>query len=148
LPVFESLLPAGHDQTVLDLLFILAKWHALAKLRLHTETTLKLLRDATVELGDQLRKFRDTTCSHFYTEELPLQEAAQGRQKAKLVAPGSHPGRTFRTFNLLTYKLHSLGDYTTNILLFGTSDGYSTQIVSQRMIVKSVDTDSLLNRES
>ncbi|KAF7785232.1 hypothetical protein Agabi119p4_1397 [Agaricus bisporus var. burnettii] len=128
MPVFESLLPAEHDTIVLDLLFIHAKWHALAKLRLHTETTLKLLDNATMELGEQLRRFRDTTCSHFYTQELPHQEAAQGRRAAKLVAPGIRLGHTFRHFNLLTYKLHSLGDYTANILLFGTSDGYSTQI--------------------
>jgi hypothetical protein len=34
------------------------------------------------------------------------------------------------TFNLLTYKLHALGDYVKTIRLFGTTDSYSTQIVS------------------
>ncbi|XP_006454215.1 hypothetical protein AGABI2DRAFT_62391 [Agaricus bisporus var. bisporus H97] len=130
IPVFESLLPAPHDATILDLLFIHAKWHALAKLRLHTETTLKLLDDATVELGEHLRKFRDGTCSHYYTEELPRQEATRGHQKAKLVGASSLPGkdRGFRSFNLSTYKLHALGDYAASIWLFGTSDGFSTQI--------------------
>jgi hypothetical protein len=32
--------------------------------------------------------------------------------------------------NLLTYKLHALGDYVRSIRLFGTTDSYSTQIVS------------------
>lgn len=35
-----------------------------------------------------------------------------------------------RTFNLNTYKLHALGDYTTTIRRNGTTDSYSTEVVS------------------
>ena len=33
-------------------------------------------------------------------------------------------------FNLNTYKLHSLGDYVETIRRYGTTDSYSTQLVS------------------
>lgn len=34
-----------------------------------------------------------------------------------------------RVFTLDSYKLHALGDYPKTIRLFGTTDGYSTQLV-------------------
>ncbi len=43
IPVFEGLLPDKHSDILMDLLFILAHWHALAKLRQHTELTLNIL---------------------------------------------------------------------------------------------------------
>ncbi|KAJ3569072.1 hypothetical protein NP233_g5289 [Leucocoprinus birnbaumii] len=132
IPVFDQLLPEPHNSTVLDLLFTLGTWHALAKLRLHSETTLRLLQDTTAQLGDSLRKFQDTTCAYFYTEELPDMETARGHLKAKTAESvkgkgKAARGRLFRSFNLLTYKLHALGDYVKSIITFGTSDGYSTQ---------------------
>lgn len=36
--------------------------------------------------------------------------------------------------NLLTYKIHALGDYVQTIWLFGTTDSYSTQIVKHQFI--------------
>ncbi|KAL6308598.1 hypothetical protein BKA93DRAFT_822327 [Sparassis latifolia] len=54
IPVMEGLLPPPHDEIVADLLFILAFWHALAKLRLHTEFTLEHLKKATRDLGASL----------------------------------------------------------------------------------------------
>ena len=33
--------------------------------------------------------------------------------------------------NLNTYKLHALGDYPSQIKLFGTTDSFSTQLVCQ-----------------
>jgi hypothetical protein len=35
-----------------------------------------------------------------------------------------------KTFNLCTYKLHALGDYVATIARYGTTDNYSTQVVS------------------
>lgn len=35
-----------------------------------------------------------------------------------------------KTFNLNTYKLHALGNYTTTIRRNGTTDSYSTEVVS------------------
>jgi len=39
IPVFDGLLDPCNNVIVMDLLFELATWHALAKLRLHTEST-------------------------------------------------------------------------------------------------------------
>ncbi|RPD52312.1 hypothetical protein L227DRAFT_589710 [Lentinus tigrinus ALCF2SS1-6] len=41
MPVFEGLLPLRDDQIIADLLFECANWHALAKLRLHTDGELE-----------------------------------------------------------------------------------------------------------
>jgi hypothetical protein len=41
----------------MTLLFRLAEWHAFAKLRMHTETTLTLMDSATEILGQELRRF-------------------------------------------------------------------------------------------
>ncbi|KAG6838659.1 hypothetical protein C0991_009889 [Blastosporella zonata] len=41
IPAFEGLLPEPHNKILLDLYFELATWHGLAKLKMHTETTLE-----------------------------------------------------------------------------------------------------------
>lgn len=138
IPVIEGLLPE-HNDAILDLLFTLAEWHTLAKLKLHTDTTVGLLGAVTKELGRLLRRFKRVTCAAFNTKELPSEEAARGRRQAKKAAAGKGKARAtakttanIKEYSLLTYKLHSLGDYVSNILWFGTSDSYSTQPVSVR----------------
>lgn len=49
--VFEGLLPKPFDGMLQWLLYRTAEWHALAKLRIHTDSTLDLLEAATKELG-------------------------------------------------------------------------------------------------
>ena len=137
MPVFEGLLPSPHNEIVLDLLFTLATWHAYAKLRLHTSTTLNTLEKATTLLGTILRHFSRTTCDAYRTMELPQEEAARGRRQAALAAKeGSSSrrnqpatGSKQRRFNLSTYKLHALGDYANTIREYGTTDNYTTQVV-------------------
>ena len=51
MPVFEGLLPSKHEDITQTLIFRLAEWHALAKLRLQTEDTLALLDQALRRLG-------------------------------------------------------------------------------------------------
>ncbi|KAJ7697053.1 hypothetical protein B0H17DRAFT_1197774 [Mycena rosella] len=138
LPVFEELLPDAHNTIILDLLFTLAYWHALAKLRLHTDFTLDQLQAVTTMLGRQLRYFTRVTCAAFTTKELPREEAARGRRTAKKAAAASAAGTAppksrgtggskIKVFNMETYKGHSLGDYVRTIRFFGTVDSYSTQ---------------------
>ncbi|KAF7359835.1 hypothetical protein MVEN_00708900 [Mycena venus] len=137
LPVFEELFGEEHDGVILDLLFTLAYWHALAKLRLHTSFSIKRLKEVTTELGKQLRYFAKYTCAAFDTKELPREEAARGRRHAKKAAaakaagqdppPAPEPGSKRKIFNMFTYKGHSLGNYVRTILFFGTTDSYSTQ---------------------
>jgi hypothetical protein len=83
IPVFDGLLPDPHNTEVLRLLFTLAHWHALAKLRLHNDFTLDILDSETGALGQQLRDFNNTTCSAFVTRELPREYNARIRRNAK-----------------------------------------------------------------
>jgi len=148
MPVFDSLLPEPHNTVILDLLFVLCTWHACAKLRLHTTTTLQYLKEATRALGFILRKFAKKTCSAFNTRELPKEVDARTRRRQKAASTakgnrsgkgkgtgdsgkgkGKKPARLHKLFNLYTYKLYALGEYVAAILLYGTTDGYSTQTV-------------------
>jgi hypothetical protein len=74
--VFDGLLPEPHNTRVLKLLFNLAHWHGLAKLRMHTDQSLDLLSLATTTLGESLRDFREKTCTMFQTRELERERAA------------------------------------------------------------------------
>jgi len=144
IPVFEGLLPSPHNEIVLDALFVLASWHACAKLRLHTDHTLNFLEKTTATLGVLLRCFTRLTCASFKTTELPRESAARRRRRAanakqSTVNPpnsttGASPttkpkGPKLKFFNLNTVKFHSLGHYAETIRRFGTTDSYSTQIV-------------------
>ncbi|PPQ85538.1 hypothetical protein CVT26_012745 [Gymnopilus dilepis] len=123
-----------------DLLFILCTWHAYAKLRMHTSSTLSGLGSITRSLGKLLRDFAKKVCTEYDTRELPREEAAQGRRKANAAKNGKgttassrakvSAGKVKKTFNLLTYKLHALGDYVSSIYRYGPSDGFTTQTAS------------------
>ncbi|PPQ73255.1 hypothetical protein CVT24_009970 [Panaeolus cyanescens] len=155
MPVMEGLLStATHNKAIQDLLFTLCTWHALAKLRLHTESTLSALKFVTRELGYALRHFVTKICIHYDASELPREEAARKRRKIttdlrKKGSGGTAPSRARATskqkdkqpssnsadaskstkvLNLFTYKLHALGDYVEAIWKYGTSDGFSTQV--------------------
>jgi len=144
IPVFEGLLPEPHNSIITDLLYTLATWHALAKLRLHTEWSVTYFEAMTKVLGSKLRAFVKSTCGVYDTRELPREVAARGRRKSALatckpakprkmvVGKTSHPQSNARkkAFSLRTYKLHALGDYPRAIRTFGTTDVYSTQPVS------------------
>ena len=51
----------------MDLLFTIVHWQGLAKLRLHTNTTLVILDEVTTQLGQQLHHFHDDLCPKFDT---------------------------------------------------------------------------------
>ncbi|KAG6827318.1 hypothetical protein H0H92_012339 [Tricholoma furcatifolium] len=145
IPAFESLLPEPHNTILLDLLFELATWHGLAKLKMHTESTLQDLDHSLARLGKNLREFKTVTCAAYITRELPGEVAARGRRKAALAAVktvpalesqrnlqersenGAKSGPRVREFNMSTIKLHGLGDYVATIREHGTTDNYSTQ---------------------
>lgn len=160
IPVFDGLLTdSTHDTDIGTLLFTVAEWHALAKLRIHTETTLEWLEQCTKSFGTQIRRFQAHTCTFFDTRELPSEEAARSRKKTKKAAKNQsadlEPRPNTETpaavskkknFNLLLIKLHALGDYVQTIKMFGTMDSYSTQPVSDFVLCQDfIDT---LDRES
>jgi hypothetical protein len=76
IPAFEDLLDEQHNKQLMRLLYQTAEWHALAKSRMHTDTTLEHLCHLTKEFGHLMRQFRDQTCSQFNTVELPHEVAA------------------------------------------------------------------------
>lgn len=106
---------------LLQLLYKAAEWHALAKLRQQTDSTLDLFEAITKEFGHLMRQFRDKTSQTFNTVELP--RGADARKG------GPHSSKK-KTLNLNTYKFHALADYAATIRLFGTTDSYSTLLVS------------------
>jgi hypothetical protein len=144
IPAFDGLLKDTHNAMVLTLLYHLAEWHALAKLRMHTENTLTYLEESTTRIGKELHNFQDQSLQSFKCQELPKETAAQQQQQERAQAKkatdnpnGSQntvptkapPKKKKKTLNLFTYKFHALGDYICTIRLFGTTDSYSTQIV-------------------
>jgi hypothetical protein len=91
IPAFEGLLDGQHNRRLMKLLYRMSEWHALAKLRMHTEDSLVLMEEVTKELGQLLRQFRRLTCSQFCTVELPREAEARLRQAmAKEASTGSN----------------------------------------------------------
>lgn len=136
IPVFEGLFPQDHDVIVQSLLYRFAHWHALAKLRMHSETTLSALGKTFKRLCNQLRTFRSFTCAAIATTELPKERDARERKAARERSGPCNPdsgsgGRKAKKFNMNTYKFHAMGDYVQSIWLFGTTDSFTTQIVSK-----------------
>jgi hypothetical protein len=76
-------------------LYRTAEWHALAKSRMHTDTSLERLRHLTKEFGTLMRQFRDQTCPHFDTVELPREVSARNRHQRRGQAKVSSKGPTF-----------------------------------------------------
>ena len=121
----------------MKLLYRTAEWHALGKLRMHTDATLDHMESLTKEFGLLMRQFRDLTCSQFKTVELPREIAARIRQHQRVqagtfnthVPSTSSSSRKEKTLNLFTPKFHSLGDYVQTIQMFGGTDSFSTQLV-------------------
>ncbi|KAF7967740.1 hypothetical protein HWV62_33264 [Athelia sp. TMB] len=132
IPVLDGLLPEPYNTEILTLLFVCSHWHALAKLRMHTDCTLDMLDEETTNLGTCLRSFAANTCEAYITHELPRETAARNRRKAKngakTAAPSiANPSSKLKTYNLRTIKHHFLGDYARTIRMFGTTDSYTTE---------------------
>jgi len=133
-PAFEGLLPEPHNVILMGVLFHMAEWHALAKLRMHTDDTLATLERTTETLYSRVREFCATTCTVFKTRELPREKQArdrrhQSQRSQKRNGNGGESISKEKTFNPDTYKLHSLGDYVSTIREYGTTDSYSTLLV-------------------
>ena len=140
IPCFEGLLPEPMNSVVLTMLFELAQWHALAKLQLHSDTTIAIFQAATSTLGQAMRAFLRRVCSQYQTRELPREtQSRQRRQAAKAQAQASGvptssgsvaPAPKFKAFTVLnTPKYHRLGDHARAISETGTTDNKTTQMV-------------------
>lgn len=122
----------------MDMLWYLSLWHVLAKLRMHTETTVKILESVTYRLGKSLRSFKRKSAD-IDTRELPREEAARGRREAAIaaatgVAKSTQAHKKRKLFNLTTFKWHNIGHYIAAILRLGPTDIYTTQTVSLSIV--------------
>ena len=135
IPVFEGLLPEPHNEQILQLLFYLAHWHTLAKLRMHSKKTLDILGAQTQITGEQFRFFKENTCTAFDTQELPREADKRYQGEVKKGSTSRSSACKPKQFNLNTYKFHSLSDYVEHIQMFGTTNSYSTEPVSLSQLV-------------
>ena len=130
IPAFDGLFPNDdNNRSISELLFLLATWHAYAKLRLHTDTTLEMFETIGGSLCQALRYFAGMTCSRYATKELPREADARARIANRQKKASSRTAKP-KTFNMTTFKLHCIPDYPPAIQQYGTTDSYSTQIVS------------------
>ncbi|KAG2139105.1 uncharacterized protein EDB93DRAFT_1253173 [Suillus bovinus] len=132
IPVFEGLFPTNHDKLVQFLLYRFAQWHTLAKLRIHSESTVNLLEETFKALSLKLQKFQRDTCSAFTTTELPKERTARQKRFVQCSETNTTPpepsGVKVKKFNLNTYKFHKMGDYVRTIKLFGSTGSFTTQM--------------------
>ncbi len=132
--MFEGLLEEPFNSEVMKVLYRAAEWHAFAKMRMHTDSTLTHLEEITKELGKLMRKFEASMRTQYATVELPREVEARNRRE-KAAAHPSSGRKQAKSFNLFTYKWHALADYVPTIQLFGGSDGFSTQIVRDFLVL-------------
>ncbi|KAG8732310.1 hypothetical protein FRC11_014512 [Ceratobasidium sp. 423] len=126
-----GLLPEPLDTQVQELLFTFAYWHALAKLRQHTSTTLVKLSNLTTQLGNKMRALKEST-KDLEIFETPRefgsrQRRATAKAQQSNIAEPVQVVRKRCELNLNTPKFHAIGHYVAIITLFGTTDSYSTQ---------------------
>ncbi|KAG2335546.1 hypothetical protein BDR05DRAFT_898217, partial [Suillus weaverae] len=146
IPVFDGLLPDNHNKIIMDLLFIMAHWHRLAKLCMHSDLTLDILDQQMTDLSEQFRQFKAKVCSAYHTQELEHEAAVRSCQQAKEATRWAEKdtqpqdacipklSHKKKSFNFHTYKFHALGDYVNTIRCFGTTDSYSTEPVSPSLL--------------
>lgn len=131
MPALEGLFPLRDENVIFDMLFECANFHALGKLRLHTEVTIEILESSTPLLYNAIQRFATETCSQYDTVEQQRDVVARIR-RVKRKNPQSKPDGTrkrklFKVMN--TYKYHALGHWASYIRRSGPLDVYSTQVV-------------------
>ncbi|KAF5323658.1 hypothetical protein D9758_017135 [Tetrapyrgos nigripes] len=170
-PAFEDLLDKSEQNKIVqDLLFDLMTFHAHAKLRVQTDSTIDTFQLAVQSLGQSLRKFAKNTC-RFYstTKELPREAEARLRQKAKKqakkearsgkaatsTATEEQPSIKGKKFSMKTYKTHAPSHYPEHAKIFGTYDSTATLNLdehtmseSQRLLYMESSDDILTNDPS
>ena len=129
--VLTVCLGCNNNAHIMKLLYWAAEWHSFAKLRLHTNTTIKHLDMLTKEFGLLIRQFHDHSCSKFETMELPHEVAAYKQQDQCIQnrAPNLRPSsalasQIIKRLNLSTPKFHFLRDYVSIIWMFGYTDSF------------------------
>jgi hypothetical protein len=78
---------------VMDLLFTMAHWHGLAKLRMHSDLTLEILDKLTTDLGDRFREFKAKVCPAYKTQELDREVDSRSRRQTKEASKRAEKGK-------------------------------------------------------
>ncbi|ESK81310.1 hypothetical protein Moror_12124, partial [Moniliophthora roreri MCA 2997] len=133
IPCFEGLFGNPEmNKLVLDLLFILATFHAYTKLQMHDDSTVASFEEVTTLLGTYICKFAKASAEFQTVETLSEHGKCQDHESSHLAAgiavKNSGGGAYVQKFNMTTAKLHFLGDYPASIKMYGTTDGYSSLI--------------------
>ena len=126
----------------------------MAKLQLHTNTTLNDLKNSATQLGNLIRIFKTEVCSQYATQDLPSEEAACGQHQAAkaqkaggqaLPAQKNTAGVTskFCDFNMATYKLHGLPDYPALIRAYGVTENTSAKNVHLFLLLYILDLSNI-----
>lgn len=96
---------------------------------MYTDQTLDIFDGITTAIGEKICYFSTTTCDAFLTKE--LQQETEAQQCCVLKKNTRQDGSALpKKFNIHTIKNHSLGDYPNKICCFGTTDSFSTELVS------------------
>ncbi|CAE6471115.1 unnamed protein product, partial [Rhizoctonia solani] len=99
IPAFDGLLPEICDKPAQNLLFTFAQWHGMAKLRLHTKSTLVKFKSLTAELAATLREFAELTKS-LNVRETPQEYARRKkREEAAKATAMARQGQTTSSRN-------------------------------------------------
>ena len=117
-PAFKWLFPNQHNNIPHILFFCLAKWHALAKLQLHTDDSLILLDASLQFLGSQLWKLQQPLWQHFKPRSFQVKLGSRGRMHWQVIGESNHVASAPPHLHdaICTYLPHSL--YVFQIHLF------------------------------
>ena len=105
---------------------------------MHMDSTLELLEHATVDIGRYFRAFANKVSAKYTTYETPKEHEKRLRATAQRTssfgntseALQSSSTRKTRSFNLKRVKFHYIGEYPSDIRSFGTTDSFTTRLVS------------------
>jgi hypothetical protein len=142
MPCFDGLFEDdAYNAQVLDLLYVMAYFHALEKMRLHTGCTIEAIKLATPVLGDELRSFKSLMADQIDTKETPREVAARARRATRKASktgrpvPESTGEARPKELNLNTLKVHRLGHVAQCIEEYGSLDSYDSRIVRHSCLI-------------
>ncbi|KAH9911327.1 uncharacterized protein BXZ73DRAFT_108092 [Epithele typhae] len=132
MPAMEGLLPLEHGEIVQDMLFELANFHALGKLRMHTDITLEIMEHATTSMYDSIRRFDAFVATEYETVEQEHERRSRIRRvntknltNAKAKKLMNAKAKKYRVMQ--TYKYHAIGHWVSYIRCRGPLDIVSTE---------------------
>ncbi|KAG2133212.1 uncharacterized protein EDB93DRAFT_1254984 [Suillus bovinus] len=102
IPVFEGLFPPSHDAAIQSLLYSFAQWHTLAKLRVHSDSTLVFLDETFKKLCGSFGLI-PALPSTWWNYQRRKQLNREGLQSARKLGELAH--RALKAFYPLTSKL-------------------------------------------